>query len=58
MAKTAEEIFKNFKKELEVNDKKVNEEINKKTDEEKAKEYAMFIKKNNCKVIGGGKNGK
>ncbi|MBQ8615689.1 MAG: hypothetical protein IJ415_03905 [Clostridia bacterium] len=56
--KTPEELLKDFQKELEENDKKVAQEINKKTDEEKAKEFAMFIKKNKCKVIGGGKNGK
>ena len=58
MKKTPEQILEEFQKELKENDKKVQETLNKKTDEEKAKELAMFIKKNNCKVIGGGKNGK
>ncbi|MBO5954566.1 MAG: hypothetical protein J6Q13_01195 [Clostridia bacterium] len=57
MKKTVEQILEEFQKELKENDKKVQEDINKKTDEEKAKEFAMFIKKNKCKVVGG-KNGK
>lgn len=57
MKKTPEQIWEEFQKELKENDKKVQEN-KKKTDEEKAKEFAMFIKKNCCKVIGGGKNGK
>ena len=39
------------------NDKKVKEELYNKTEQEKLKEFADFIKINNCKVIGG-KNGK
>ena len=57
MKKTPEQIWEEFQKELIENDKKVQEEINKKTDEEKSKEFAMFIKKNKCKIIGG-KNGR
>ncbi len=56
--KTEQDLWEEFQKELKENDKKVKEEINKKSDKEKAKEFAMFIKNNNCKVIGGGKNGK
>ena len=55
--KTPEEILKELQKEFEENDKKVQQEINTKTDKEKAKEFASFIKKNKCKVMGG-KNGK
>ena len=55
--KKAEQIWEDFQKELKENDKKVQEEINKKSDVEKAKEFSMFIKKNKCKVMGG-KNGK
>ena len=55
MKKTPEQIWDEFQKELKENDKKVKEEINKKSDEEKAKEFAMFIKANNCKVFKGGK---
>ncbi len=58
MNKTPEEILSELKKEFAENDKKCKEEINKKTDEEKAKEFAMFIKKNQCKVIGGGQKWK
>lgn len=58
MKKTPEQIWEEFQKELEENDKKVQEITNKKSDEEKAKDFAMFIKKNACKVIKGGKNGK
>ncbi len=58
MNKTPEQIWEEFQKELANNDKKVQEEINKKTDEQKAKEFAKFIKENNCKVMKGGKNGK
>ncbi len=58
MKRTPEQLWKEFQKELKENDKKVQEEINKKTQEEKAKDFAMFIKKNGCKVIVGGKNGK
>ena len=57
MKKTPEQIWKEFQKELAENDKKIQEEIDKKTDEQKTKEYALFIKKNKCKVMGG-KNGK
>ena len=57
MKKTPEQIWEEFQKELKENNKKVQEEINKQTDEEKLKEFAKFIKKNKCKVIGG-KNGK
>ena len=57
MKKTPQQIWEEFQKELAENDKKVKEEINTKTDEQKAKEYAIFIKKNKCKVMGG-KNGK
>lgn len=56
--KTPDQIFKEFKKELAENDKKVQQEIYTKTDVEKAKEFAKFIKDNNCKVMKGGKNGK
>ena len=56
MKKTPEQIWEEFQKELKENDKKVAKEIYTKTDEQKAKEFAMFIKKNNCKVKGG-KNG-
>lgn len=58
MKKTPEQLWEKFQKELTENDKKVQEEIYLKTDEEKSKEFAKFIKDNNCKVIGGGKNGK
>lgn len=58
MKKTQEQIWEEFQKELKENDKKVKQEIYIKSDEEKAKEFAMFIKKNNCKVIEGDKNGK
>ena len=58
MKKTPEQLLEEFQKELAENDKKVQEEIYQKTDEEKAKEFAKFIKDNNCKVIGGSKNGK
>ena len=57
MKKTPEQIWEEFQKELKENDKKVQEKINTKSDEEKAKEFAMFIKKHNCKVQGE-KNGK
>ena len=57
MKKTPEQIWEEFQKELIENDKKAASEINKKSDEQKAKEYAIFIKKNKCKVMGG-KNGK
>ena len=57
MSKTPEQIWEEFQKELKENDKKVKEEINKKSEIEKAKEFAMFIKTNNCKVFKGGKNG-
>ena len=55
--KTPDQIFKEFKKELAENDKKVQQEIYTKTDEQKSKEFARFIKDNNCKVMKGGKNG-
>lgn len=58
MKKTPEQIWEEFQNELAENDKKVQEESNKKTDEQKAKEFAKFIKENNCKTIKGGKNGK
>lgn len=58
MKKTPEQLWKEFQTELKKNDKKVLEEINLKTDEEKAKDFAKFIKENNCKIIKGGKNGK
>lgn len=58
MKKTPEQIFEAFQKELQENDKKVKEEINKKTYKEKAKEFAKFIKENKCKVLKGGKNEK
>ena len=57
MNKTPKQIWEEFQKELEENDKKVQKELYTKTDKEKAKEYSIFIKKNKCKVIGGGKNG-
>ena len=57
MKKSIEQILEEYQKELVENDKKVQKEINKKTDEEKAKEFAIFVKKNKCKVLGG-KNGK
>ena len=53
MKKTPEQIWEDFQKELVENDKKVNAEINKKSDEQKAKEFARFIKDNKCKVVGG-----
>ena len=58
MKKTQEQIWEEFQKELKENDKKVQKEINIKSDEKKAKEFAEFIKNNNCKIIKGGKNGK
>ena len=58
MNKTPEQLLEEFQKELAENDKKVQEEIYQKTDVEKAKEFAKFIKDNNCKVIGGDNNGK
>ena len=57
MKKTPEKIWEDFQKELAENDKKVEAEINTKTDEQKAKEFMNFIKSNKCKVKGG-KNGK
>ena len=57
MKKTVEQLLDEFKKELAENDKKVQAEISKKSDTQKAKEFAMFIKNNKCKTIGG-KNGK
>ena len=57
MKKTPEQIWEEFQKELKENDRKVKEEINTKSDKEKAKEFAIFIKSNNCKIMGG-KNGK
>lgn len=53
--KTPEQIWEEFQKELKENDKKVKEEISQKSDEEKAKEFAIFIKQNKCKVFKGGK---
>ena len=59
MDKTAEELLKDFKKELNDNDKKVKQEINNKDRVEMSKEFAEFIEKNKCKkLVGGGKNGK
>ena len=58
MKKTPEQIWEEFQKELMENDKKVQDEIYKKTDNQKSKEFATFIKANNCKVINGGKNEK
>ena len=57
MTKTPEQIWEEFQKELSENDKKVKEQISKKSDEQKIKEFAKFIKENNCKIKGG-KNGK
>lgn len=57
MKKTPEQIWEEFQKELSENDKKVREEITKKSEIEKTKEFAKFIKENNCKIKGG-KNGK
>lgn len=56
MKKTPEQLWEDFQKELKENDKKVQAEINGKTNEEKAKEFANFIKTNKCKVKGGKKN--
>ena len=58
MARTIEELLNDFKKELEENDNKVAKEINSKDRVEMSKEFAEFIKKNKCKTIKGGKNGK
>ena len=58
MKKTPEQLWAEFQKELAENDKKVQQEASKKTDEQKAKEFAIFIKTNKCKVMEGGKNGK
>lgn len=58
MKKTPEQLWEEFQQELAENDKKVAAEINTKSDEEKAKEFAKFIKENKCKVMKGGKNGK
>lgn len=58
MNKTPEQIWEEFQKELKENDKKVKKEIYITTDEEKAKEFAKFIKDNNCKIMRGSKNGK
>ena len=58
MKKTPEQIWEEFQKELKENDKKVQEDLKNKTDKQKAKEFAIFIKKNNCKIAGGDKNGK
>ena len=55
MKKTQEQIWEEFQKELKENDKKVKQEANTKSEIEKAKEFAMFIKQNNCKVVKGGK---
>ena len=57
MKKTPEKIWEEFQKELTENDKKVQEEINEKSDKEKSREFALFIKTNKCKIMGG-KNGK
>lgn len=57
MKKTPEKLWEEFQKELKENDKKVQEEMNTKTDEQKAKDFGNFIKSNKCKVKGG-KNGK
>ena len=58
MKKSPEQIFEEFQKELMENDKKVQKEINKNDRVEMSKEFAKFIKENNCKIITGGKNGK
>ena len=63
MAKTSEEILKEFQKELMENDKLVQQEINTKDRDELNKEFVEFVKKNNCKIMKetknkGGKNGK
>ena len=42
MKKTQEQIWEEFQKELKENDKKVKQEIYIKSEEEKAKEFAMF----------------
>ena len=55
MKKTPEQIWNDFKKELNENDKKVQEEIKGKSDVQLSKEFAEFIKINKCKVFKGGK---
>ena len=57
MKKTPKQLWEEFQQELAENDKKVAAEINTKSDEEKAKEFAKFIKDNKCKIKGG-RNGK
>lgn len=55
MTKNAQQLYEEFEKELKINDELVAK--NKKSDIEKAKDFADFIKNNNCKTLGG-KNGK
>ena len=61
MAKDYESILKEFQNELKANDKKVEKEINKKCRIEMGKDFANFVKTNNCKIKGkrvGSKNDK
>ena len=58
MENVNQKLLEDFQKELSENDKKVKKEIYTKDRIEMSKEFAEFIKKNDCKVIKGGKNGK
>ena len=64
MAQDFETILKNFQIELTENDKIVQQEINSKSRTKMSKEFADFIKNNNCKIkkdrkkLKGGTNGK
>ena len=57
MTKNAEQIYKELETEFKMNDKLVKKNSKGKSDIEKSKEFASFIKTNKCKTIGG-KNGK
>lgn len=52
MAKIYESILKEFQKELNVNDQKVQKEINTRNRVEMSKEFVEFVKNNNCKIMG------
>ena len=56
MKKTIEEIWNKFQNELTENDKKVAKDEQKKTQIQLSKEFAEFIKNNNCKIKGGKKH--
>ena len=50
MTKDYDSIYNSFIEELKANDKKVMAEMNSKSREQMSKEFASFIKKNNCKI--------